>query len=456
MAIKYLTDTNGDLEFNLMTNQSVLVLESSKEKHFLLLDNALKDEFSKLRQFENIQSYKYLGSKSVWKELEFLVEGWNYPEKVVFVKESIDMLYRPQSGKLLFDSKVESLSIQKKVLIVDDSPTIQKLLRNIIEKDQSFSVVGTADDAEHAKTILKTIRPDLVTLDIHMPGQNGVDFFKSHLKHLNIPTVMISSISMKEGPLVIDALTSGAVTYIKKPSMKEITKTGPEILEKLKVAAGMTSEKASSMKAKKATMQFAKEAGMILIGSSTGGTEALQRLFTSLPDEIPPVVVVQHIPAVFSKALADRLNSLTKFTVKEAEDEEFIESNHIYIAPGGFQCKIVKRGSKYKVVLTDDAPVNRFKPSVDYMFEKFSKIIHPNTVGVILTGMGRDGAKGLLALKEAGAKTLGQDEASSVVYGMPKAAADIGAVEEQVGLADMPDKLIEIYNKQTTKSKVAS
>jgi two-component system chemotaxis response regulator CheB len=288
-----------------------------------------------------------------------------------------------------------------------------------------------------------------------MPEMNGVEFLKTYLGAKKIPTVMISSVSMNEGPLVMEALSSGASTYIQKPSIDKIKDLKEEIIEKLVAVANSSCTKNYKFKMLgKQNLQFKHFDGMIAIGSSTGGTQALQEIFVNLPDNIPPIVVVQHIPAVFSKALADRLNELCAFTVKEAIDGEFLEKNTIYIAPGGKQMRILKRGEEKRIEVNDDPPMNRFQPSVDYMFNTLPQLEEDNLIGVILTGMGKDGAKGLLNLKECGAMTIAQDEESSVVFGMPKEAIAIGAANRVVSLDDMPNILIEEFNK-LAKEKAA-
>jgi two-component system chemotaxis response regulator CheB len=240
--------------------------------------------------------------------------------------------------------------------------------------------------------------------------------------------------------------------YIQKPSMNDIGTVAPEIREKLENIAATRGNVSGGMQpVKKASISFAHDNSIIAIGSSTGGTQALQRIFRSFPKEIPPVLVVQHIPAVFSKAFADRLNSICPFRVKEAEDGEKVEKNTVYIAPGGLQFKVRKR----KVYLTDDAPVNRFKPSVDYLFNDLASRDEESIVAVMLTGMGKDGAAGMLKLKNKGALTLAQNEESCVVFGMPKEAIRAGGVDQVVHLDDMAEKIIEVYNSIEVKKKAS-
>jgi len=297
----------------------------------------------------------------------------------------------------------------------------------------------TAACADDATKIIEQTKPDLITLDIHMPGMNGVEYLKSYLNKKNIPVVMISSVSIKEGPLVMEALSSGAATYIQKPSIDEIDKLKKDVIDQLEAIATIKKSMPESRTGPVlSSFKFNTLEPLIAIGSSTGGTQALQSIFTALPEEIPPIVVTQHIPAVFSKALADRLNTLCKFNVKEAENGELIEKNNIYIAPGGKQMKIEKQGASLYIVVNDDPPLNRLQPSVDYLFNSISEIKRIKVVAAILTGMGKDGAKGMLNLKKTGAYTIAQDEKTSIVYGMPKEAIALNAQCEIKGLDEIP------------------
>ncbi len=448
-------------------------------------------DFKGLGLIGEVESYIYIGSKLIFNKIK--TEGPTWAAKhtrVVEVTSQMEVLYTPKTGNVKVpkqrkeaipsgpqnDKRVENKSNVhslkkyenkqkaitrsnevKKVLIIDDSKTIQKLLKKIIEPSKKLKVIGVADRPSVARQLIEREKPDLITLDIHMPEMNGVEFLKSYLCELNINIVMISSVSMNEGPLVMDALSNGASTYIQKPSVGEIDKIGPSILEELEEVSNNVYMKTAMTKTKtnhvvQSNFRFSQLDGLVAIGSSTGGTQALQTLFTSLPDEIPAIAIVQHIPAVFSKALADRLNLLCKFTVKEAENNEEVKKNTIYIAPGGQQFKIIKKAGKKIIEINDDDPVNRFKPSVDYLFHSLAKI--GCQTGVILTGMGRDGAKGLLELKESGALTIAQDEETSVVFGMPKEAIALGAADKVCPLGKMGEEIILSYNR-ATKPKAA-
>lgn len=341
-----------------------------------------------------------------------------------------------------------------RVLVVDDSATVRKILVKIISEDKRFQVVGETANPLEVEKLIRELKPNLMTFDIHMPDMDGVTLLKKVFPLYKIPTVMISSISLEEGGYVLDALDNGAVDYIQKPNLNELSTQKAEICDRL--------FNASQAKAKKfihRTSPVAKinslnsNDGLILIGSSTGGTEALRVVFENLPDQIPPILVTQHIPPVFSKALADRLNTLFQFTVKEAQNGDLVEPNHVYIAPGGKQMGVLYKDKKLFINITDNAPVNRHKPSVDYLFESVVKAqlnLQP-VIGVILTGMGGDGANGLKLLRDNGAITVGQDEMSSVVYGMPKVAFDLGAVEHQVPLTSVGSKIIHILSRFNQK-----
>lgn len=343
---------------------------------------------------------------------------------------------------------------QVKVLIVDDSETVRKILKSLLAHDSRFVVVGESENPLEVEGLIRKLKPDLITLDIHMPYMDGVTLLKKYLPANPIPTVMISSISISEGKYVLEALETGAVDYIQKPSLADISKQKLEICERLFVASKAkvkrrTHHPVSSFARPTQISGVISDQGLIVIGSSTGGTEALRVIFERLPEKIPPILVAQHIPAVFSRALADRLNELVKFQIIEAHDGLVVEPNHVYIAPGGKQMGVEWSQDRLKIRVTDDEPVNRHKPSVDYLFSSVAKIQSKvaSVVGVILTGMGADGAKGLKLLKDQGAFTIGQNESSCVVYGMPKVAYELGGVQQQLALDQIPQSLVTILSK---------
>jgi two-component system chemotaxis response regulator CheB len=285
-----------------------------------------------------------------------------------------------------------------------------------------------------------------------MPKKNGVEVLSDLLSQKHFPVLMISSLNLEEGSLVFDALNAGAFDYIQKPRLEDREAFKEEILSKALLAvegreAHSSLRKLNSPKANavNALANIAYPQNLVwCMGASTGGTQALTRVFTSLPSEIPPTLIVQHIPPIFSKAFADSLNSLCPFTVTEAQDGDILERNHAYVAPGGKQMRINKSGGNYVIVLSDDAPVNRFKPSVDYLFKQLAQIRDLKFVAGIFTGMGRDGAEGLLALRKAGANTFAQDESSSTVYGMPRAAVELKAPEHVCHIDQVAQHLLSL------------
>ncbi|OFZ25062.1 MAG: hypothetical protein A2381_13135 [Bdellovibrionales bacterium RIFOXYB1_FULL_37_110] len=334
-----------------------------------------------------------------------------------------------------------------KVMIVDDSSPVRKLVRKMIESNSDFEVVAEAENPLIAQNLINKNRPDVMTLDINMPGMDGVTFLKKMMKADPIPTIMVTSFSFDDSGPVFQALEEGAVDYIQKPNFSEIASVSEELCEKLK-AAFLAKNKIKKIISNVSKVEIKLNPvllnnWLVGIGSSTGGTEALKELLVRLPSNIPPILIVQHIPPVFSKAFADRMNAICAFEVKEAKDGDELKSGKVLLAPGGKQMRVKSLSNRLVVEITDDPPLNRFKPSVDYLFSSLGSIKKKKMIGILLTGMGADGARGLLALKENGAFTIGQDEMSSVVYGMPKVAYEIGAVDKQVSLLDIPKELSE-------------
>lgn len=445
MSIKKLQkDSFNPVRIKLSLNDALFVVDYSDHKECLLLNSPTSEDFSKMEKLETPISYKYIGDELVFKQFQKEL-NWEKLEKSVFIEKEKEVIYYPNTARVRFEK-----TIKKNVLIVDDSKVIQKLLSKIVNQSKILNLIGVANCPSEAKELIEQNEIDLITLDIHMPEMNGVEFLKTYLGRKNIPTVLISSVSMEEGPLIMEGLSSGASTYIQKPTVENLEREGQEILAKLEAVAlkGIQERK---VQLKKIKLKFESFDGIIAIGSSTGGTQALQEIFTQLPKKIPPILVVQHIPAFFSKALADRLNTLCPFEVKEAVDNEIINENTIYIAPGGKQMKIMQLSGDNIIKITDDPKVNGFQPSVDYMFHSLSKLSFTNVLGMILTGMGKDGAQGLLDLKNNGAVTIAQDEASSIVFGMPKQAIEIGAVDKVVALHDIPQQMIIEFNRNKNK-----
>lgn len=341
--------------------------------------------------------------------------------------------------KVVEDEKVVT------VLIVDDSKAMRMVLRKILESSPRLKVIGEAALPSEALKFLETNKPDVMTLDIQMPEMSGVELFKKISLRHKIPAVMVSALGMNEGREVMDALEAGAFDYFQKPDGNEIHAQAPILHEKVIQAALSASRKIKTVPRR---VNISRSTGgaplakmdLLAIGSSTGGTEAVRCVFEALPEDVPPIVVVQHIPPFFSAAFAERLNKLCKFEVREARDGDEIRRGLALIAPGGLHLEVVRSGPSLVARITEAPPVNRFRPSVDVLFRsvvrEFTKDASRVT-GIILTGMGNDGAKGLLELRKAGARTIGQDEESSVVYGMPRAAAELGACEEVASLEEI-------------------
>ncbi len=423
-----------------------------------LFEEFLKKAEKELNTIKSMMTIKSVGSASFLREVKSRIEGIKFKdEKLVQRDEKFEVVYYPNEGKLRV-SKEEDKKVDNKivnVLIVDDSKTIRNLLTKVLSKSERINVVATAEKPSDVEELIRKHKPDVITLDIHMPEMNGVELLKIIQPKYKIPAIMITSVSIEEGPLVLDALESGAFDYIQKPKIEELSIVGPLMVEKVLEASKFKSNRRSSSSIINRSKNIFNQDCTIVIGSSTGGTTALKDILCGLPSNIPPTLIVQHIPAVFSKAFADRLNSLCPFTVTEACDGDVVKNNHVYIAPGGQQMKIKGRGDKKVIQITDDAPVNRFKPSVDYMFQSFESVTaKENIIAVILTGMGKDGAAGIKKLKDLGALTIAQSEESCVVFGMPKEAIALGGASEIVHKENIAEKMVEF--SQSFKREQAS
>lgn len=427
--------------------RSLLILIQDLETGLgLLTDAAKKFDPQLLRDLQ----VKLLGQEPVLSKAKEHLKRMGIPVALARVEQSDsnECFLSGGSGKIrLRRNSQTSIPTQKvKVLIVDDSKTIRSLLTQILSSDPAIEVVGSAESPLAVEELVEKLQPDVITLDIHMPEMNGVELLKRLLVRFQSRAVMISALSMEDGTFVLDALEAGAVDYIQKPSLNEIEQVAPTICEKIKNAAQATVRVAANdvmphprriMGGSSVDLDY-----LIAIGSSTGGTEALKQVLTGLPESIPPILIVQHIPAVFSKAFADRMNHLCPFEVKEAQDGDLVAPSRVLIAPGGKQMGVRRMGKDIRIVINDAEPMNRHKPSVDVLFLSIAKLRHPKIAAGILTGMGTDGAHGLLALYQDGAKTLAQDEASSVVYGMPREAFRVGAAQKVVPLGEVADTLM--------------
>lgn len=339
----------------------------------------------------------------------------------------------------------QSSSNKIRVLIVDDSALVRKMLREGLGKARDLEIVGAAKDPYEARDLLVKLRPDVMTLDIEMPKMDGLEFLRRLMPQFPIPTVVVSSLSQKGSQMAIDAMSAGAVDVVGKPSrdlgyvfeqmMNDLT---VRVRNAARVNRALLRSRAPQSPAQGYRANFVSTDKVIGIGASTGGTEALFSILRSLPVDCPGVVVVQHMPPGFTRALASRLDTQVPLSVVEAKNGDSISSGKVLIAPAGQQCQVMRSGGHYVVHLSD-AGSHAHAPSVDVLMESMARHVGKNGVGVILTGMGKDGAQGLKRMRDAGSKTIGQDEASSVVYGMPKAAAELGAVQVQLPLAKIAD-----------------
>lgn len=344
------------------------------------------------------------------------------------------------------------------VLVVDDSALMRKLLTEILNDDPMIEVVGAAHDPFDAREKIKRLNPDVLTLDVEMPKMDGVTFLSNLMRLRPMPVVMVSTLTEKGADITFQALELGAIDFVTKPKVdqeKQLERYAKEIISKVKVAANAQvkaiNKKVVDIKSASlgsvAKMNLDTTDKIIAIGSSTGGTEALKDVLVDMPGNCPGIVIAQHMPPAFTKPFADRLGKVTPLNSKEAEDGDQILPGHIYVAPGGKHLEIYLDGARYRCRLTDAPPVNRFKPSVDVLFDSVAKYVGKNAVGVILTGMGRDGAKGLKGMQEKGALTVAQDENTSVVWGMPGAAVELGAADDILPLDQIAGKIVNLVSK---------
>lgn len=326
-----------------------------------------------------------------------------------------------------------------KVLIIDDSAMIRKVFEQELSKDPDIEVVGTAPDPFVGRDQIVYLKPDVITLDIEMPRMDGLTFLGKLMKHYPIPVVVVSSLAKKGGDVALKALELGAVEVLSKPgSAYSVGDMSEQLIEKVKAAAQVKVFKSPTVNAipvhKENTSSIASIGvkttnKIVAIGASTGGTDALREVISKLPSNAPPIVIVQHMPQNFTKAFAERLNDICQVKVKEADDGEYLATGKVLIAPGNKHMEIRRSGIHYYVTLFDGPMVFHQRPSVEILFNSVARYAGQNAVGVILTGMGRDGAQGLFNMRQAGASTIAQDERTCIVFGMPKEAIDIGAAQ---------------------------
>jgi two-component system chemotaxis response regulator CheB len=344
-----------------------------------------------------------------------------------------------------------------RVLVVDDSALARKVIGDILRKDPEIEVVGTANDPYMARDKILEVNPDVLTLDVEMPRMDGLSFLRILQKQRPIPAVMISSLTQAGSQAALDALAAGAVDVLAKPSgAHSIGTLEAQLAYRVKGAAGARRlpRIAAGVAACAAPRKCRDSRQIILLGASTGGVEALSSVLSRLPAGVPGICVVQHIPPVFSKTFADRLNQTCQMQVREAAQGDEVSAGTCLIAPGDFHMRLESRDGRYRVRL-DQSPLLHFtRPSVDVLFESAAPCAGSHAVAALLTGMGRDGAQGLKILQAAGARTLAQDEASCVVYGMPKAAVELGAVDRQVSLEDLPQAILQELDRPAKPSVI--
>lgn len=345
-----------------------------------------------------------------------------------------------------------------RVLIVDDSEIYQTLISFALSDEAGIEVVGTAENPYVARDLIHQLRPDVITLDLQMPRMDGLTFLGKIMKSHPIPVIIVSAYTPKDSSNALKALRMGALDTISKPGLEYNLKQFSDRL--VQTVRGVAGAKVRHEKIKKTVNQAPVSVGnagqkIIAIGSSTGGTKAIEFLLKNLPEGLPGIVVVQHLPESFTKSFADRLDKQSALSIREASDNDQINPGCVYIAKGDKHMTVQKRGGKNYVRVSDGERINFHRPSVDVLFDSVAEEFGAQATGIILTGMGADGANGLLKMRHNGAFTIGQDELSSVVYGMPKAAFEIGAVCEQHPLDTIPGRIIDAVSSSEVSRKKA-
>jgi len=337
-----------------------------------------------------------------------------------------------------------------KTLIVDDSAIVRKILSEELSKSSDIDVVGTAPDPFVARDKILKLKPEVITLDIEMPRMDGLTFLRKLMKHYPLPVIIVSSLTPKGSKLALEAMEIGAVDVIPKPGGSySVGDMSDMLAEKIRVASTaniskQSDQQANSEKAESISALAETTHKVVAIGASTGGTEALKDVLTRMPPNAPGMIIVQHMPANFTTAFAERLNNLCQVTVKEAADNESVTPGKALIAPGNYHMLLKRSGARYYVEVKDGPRIHHQRPSVDILFKSTARYAGPNSIGVILTGMGGDGAEGLLEMKHAGAKTIAQDEKTCVVFGMPKEAIKLGAADRVVPLGHVTQEILRM------------
>jgi len=345
-----------------------------------------------------------------------------------------------------------------RVVVVDDSALIRSLLKEIIDRQPDMQCVGVAADPFAAREVIRDTNPDVVTLDVEMPRMDGIDFLAKLMRLRPTPVVMVSTLTERGADVTLRALELGAIDFVAKPKVgvaDGMRQLSDDITDKIRTASKAQIRRASVASAAGSGDAAARPAApvsalgrlstekLIFIGASTGGTEATKEVLLGLPADAPAVLITQHMPPGFTTSYAKRLDGLARIRVAEAVDGERVLPGHAYLAPGGFHLSIERSGANYIARVRDGEPVNRHRPSVEVLFESAARVVGPNAFGIMLTGMGGDGAKAMRAMRDAGAYNLAQDEASCVVFGMPKEAIAHGAVQEVLGLSMIAPHLLD-------------
>ena len=362
------------------------------------------------------------------------------------------------------------MSNKIRVVVVDDSALVRGLLTEIIDRQSDMCCVGAAADPLLAREMIRNLSPDVITLDIEMPRMDGLDFLQRLMRLRPMPVVMVSTLTERGADVTLKALELGAVDFVSKPKIgvaDGLRQLGDDITEKIRTAARArvhrlaaaptaASGAAPSKPSPIAQLGRLSTEKIIFIGASTGGTEATREVLVNLPADCPAVMITQHMPPGFTKSYAARLNGLCRIRVAEAQDGERILPGHAYIAPGGFHLSVERSGANYVARVVDGAPVNRHKPSVEVLFDSAARLVGRNALAVMLTGMGADGAKAMKTMRDAGSFNLVQDEASCVVFGMPREAIAHGAAHEVLPLSKIAPRLVEWLraNAGVTTSRV--
>jgi two-component system chemotaxis response regulator CheB len=346
-----------------------------------------------------------------------------------------------------------------RVLVIDDSALIRSVLKEIIDHEKDMECVGAAPDPLAAREMVKSLNPDVLTLDVEMPKMDGLDFLERLMRLRPLPVVMVSTLTERGSDITFKALALGAVDFVSKPRMdiaRGMEEYAGEIVDKIRAAAQSRVRKSTTASPiniqeklsadailPSVAGRFSSTEKLIIIGASTGGTEAIKEVLTRLPADAPGILVTQHMPENFTRSFADRLDSLCRISVKEAQHNERVLPGHAYIAPGHSHLLLRRSGANYMTELNQGPPVNRHRPSVDVLFRSAANVAGANAMGIILTGMGKDGAQGLLEMKDAGSHTIAQDEESCVVFGMPKEAIAVGGACEVLPLQSIARRAME-------------